>query len=104
MAMTSHDRIDRWLGEILATQAQGEGVGIVLVHAAVDQAQRTVKTWRLGEAVEKLYALITEVDEIAEGDTEGLGGRQRYFLRAQTKAKDVGSLTLRYEYRRAKRW
>src|SRR5262245_13143302 len=99
MASTTRDRIDRWLGELLATASQGEGVSIVLVHAAVDQSQRTVKTWKLGEAVENLDALVGEIDEIAEGDAEGLGGRQRYVLRAQVKGKEVGSLTLRYEYR-----
>lgn len=96
---SARDRIDRWLGELLATAAQGDGVGIVLVHAAVDQSQRIVKTWKLGDAVENLDALVGEIDEIAEGDAEGLGGRQRYVLRAQVKGKEVGSLTLRYEYR-----
>ncbi|MDX2087874.1 MAG: hypothetical protein SFX73_08490 [Kofleriaceae bacterium] len=97
--MTTRDRIDRWLGELLATQSQSEGVMIVLVHAAVDQTQRTVKSWRLADTVENVEALITDVDEMAEQDAEGLGGRQRYVLRAQLKGRDVGSLTLRYEYR-----
>jgi hypothetical protein len=96
---SARDRIDRWLGELLATTPQGDGAGIVLIHAAVDQTQRVVKSWKLGEAVENLDALVNEIDEIAEGDAEGLGGRQRYVLRAQVKGKEVGSLTLRYEYR-----
>lgn len=99
MASTTRDRIDRWLGELLAVASQGEAVAIVLVHAAVDQSQRTVKTWKLGDAVENLDALVGEIDEVAEGDAEGLGGRQRYVLRAQARGREVGSLTLRYEYR-----
>jgi hypothetical protein len=99
MALSARERIDRWVGELLATAPQGDGVSIVLVHAAVDQTQRTVKTWRLEESVANLEALVTEVDEIAEGDAEGLGGRQRYVLRAQVRGKDVGSLTIRYELR-----
>lgn len=98
--MTStRDRIDKWLGEMLARQSQGESLVIVLVHAAVDQTQRTVKTWRFGEALANVDALITDIDEVAEQDAEGLGGRQRYLLRAQTKGRELGSLTMRYEYR-----
>lgn len=99
MAVSTHDRVDRWLGELLATVPQGDSVAIILVHAAVDQTQRTVKSWRLGEAVENIDALISDIDDVAEADAEGLGGRQRYVLRAQVKGRDVGSLTLRYEVR-----
>lgn len=98
--MTStRDRIDKWLGGLLARGSQGESVVIALVHAAVDQTQRTVKSWKFGDEVENVDALITEIDEMAEQDAEGLGGRQRYLLRAQVKGRELGSLTLRYEYR-----
>ncbi len=97
--MTTQARIDRWLGELLATAADGDGVNVVLVHAAVDQSQRTVKSWRLADALEDVAALVTEIDEGAQEDAEGLGGRQRYVLRAQLKGREIGSLTLRYEYR-----
>ena len=94
---STRERIDRWLGELLATGIESDSVTIALVHAAVDQGQRTVRTWRLGDAVENCEALVTEIDDTAEGDADGLGGRQRYMLRAHLKGRDVGSLTLRYE-------
>lgn len=97
LVASTRERIDRWLGELLATGIEGEGVTISLVHAAVDQGQRTVKAWKLGEAVEECDALVGEIDETAEADAEALGGRQRYVLRAHLKGRDVGSLTLRYE-------
>jgi hypothetical protein len=97
LVASTRERIDRWLGELLATGIEGDGVTIALVHAAVDQGQRAVKTWKLGEAVEACDALVGEIDETAEADAEALGGRQRYVLRAHLKGRDVGSLTLRYE-------
>ena len=99
MALSARDRIDRWVGELIGTAPQGEPVSIVLVHAAVDQTQRTVKTWRLEEAVSNLEALVNEIDEVAEGDADGLGGRQRYVLRGQVRGKDTATLTIRYELR-----
>ncbi len=97
MVASTRERIDRWLGELLATGIEGETVSICLVHAAVDQGQRTVRTWKLGDALDNCEALVVEIDEAAESDAEGLGGRQRYMLRAYLKGRDVGSLTLRYE-------
>jgi hypothetical protein len=97
LVASTRERIDRWLGELLATGIEGDGVTIALVHAAVDQGQRAVKTWKLGEAMEACDALVGEIDETAEADAEALGGRQRYVLRAHLKGRDVGSLTLRYE-------
>jgi hypothetical protein len=97
--MSTQARIDRWLGEVLATVGDGDGVQIVLVHAAVDQTQRTVKSWKLAEAVDDIAALVTDIEESAQDDAEGLGGRQRYVLRGQLKGREVGSLTLRYEHR-----
>ncbi|MDX2023233.1 MAG: hypothetical protein SF187_23570 [Deltaproteobacteria bacterium] len=99
MAANARERIDSWVGQLLANTPQAEGVAIVLVHAAVDQTQRVVKSWRLEDAVTNLEALVTEIDEVAEGDAEGLGGRQRYLLKAQVRGKDIGSMAVRYELR-----
>jgi hypothetical protein len=98
MVATTRERIDRWLGEIFAAVGgSGEVCQVMLVHAAVDQSQRHVKTWKFDESVPDLARVVDDMDESAGADAEALGGRQRYALRAQLKGKDLGSLTLRYD-------
>lgn len=95
---TTRERIERWLGEIVATAGSAhEACQVALMHTAVDQSQRHVKTWKLNQSEAELARLTEDMDDTAEGDAEALGGRQRYSLRAQLRGKDMGSLTLRYD-------
>jgi hypothetical protein len=86
------------MGAILESDGlpRGEPISFLLVHAAVDQAQRTVRTWRPSVDASALASTAAEVDSEATEDATEMGGMQRYLLRAQVKGKEIGSIAIRY--------
>jgi hypothetical protein len=95
----SQERIGRWLSRALDVAPTEGGVAITLHHAAVDQRQRVLQTWKLDQlpAEEReIGALVSAIDERAQSDAEELGGMQRYVLQAHISGREMGSLTVRY--------
>jgi hypothetical protein len=95
------ERVARWLSTLLDEGGlpKDEPVMLLLVHTAVDQAQRTLRTWRIGPDRpdgRALAAKVAEIDTEASEDAAELGGMQRYVLRAQVKGREVGSVAVRY--------
>lgn len=91
-------RIGRWLAALVSSQGlpRDEAVTFSLVHAAVDQTQRIVRTWRCSLDEGALATITGEINEEAGEDAAQMGGMQRYFLRSTLKGKEIGSIVLRY--------
>jgi hypothetical protein len=98
MIMTqTEERIGKWMSALVQDLAPDDGpLMFCLLHAAVDQNQRTVRTWHMPVDADALGTLIGEVNAQAEDDANELGGMQRYFLKATLKGKDIGSITMRF--------
>ena len=97
----TEQRMSRWLGALFEPGGlpENEQLTLALVHAAVDQSQRTLRTWRIGPDrpdPRELGKIVASVDAEASDDASEMGGMQRYLLRAQVKGKEVGSVALRY--------
>lgn len=100
MVMTkTEEKIASWMTALIEDGGPLEGtepLSLVLVHAAVDQNQRIVRTWRAPPDPEALAPIVGEVYAQAEADAMEMGGMQRYFLKAMLKGKEIGSCAMRF--------
>src|SRR6185295_4149946 len=95
----TEEKIANWMTALIEDGGPLEGnepLSFVLVHAAVDQNQRTVRMWRAPPESDALAPIVGEVYAQAEADATEMGGMQRYFLKAMVKAKEIGTCAMRF--------